>query len=69
MEQTDSLAYKIADLENYYADNFLSDELKELYAEVQHENAEFRNNLFFKNLDLIESTLVRRNFINYLGSF
>ena len=51
---------KISDLENYYADNILTDELKELYATVQLQCADFRNNVFFKNVDLLDSTLVRK---------
>lgn len=57
-EVEDSLAFRINDLENYYADNVLSDDLKEIYAEVQKDCEEFRANVFFKNLEILEDTLV-----------
>ena len=57
-EMTNSLAFRINDLENYYADNVLSDDLKLLYAEVQKNCEDFRSNVFFKNLDIIEEGLV-----------
>ncbi len=53
-----SLSFRINDLENFYADGFLSDELKEMYAEVQNNCEDFRTNVFFKNLDIIEQNLV-----------
>ena len=53
-----SLANRINDLENYYADNFLSPDLKEFYATIQHECEDFRNDVFFKNLDKLENSLV-----------
>ncbi len=59
-EIEDSLAYRINDLENYYADSVLSDELKEIYAEVQKDCEDFRSNVFFKNLDILEDTLVKK---------
>jgi hypothetical protein len=49
---------KISDLENYYADNILTEELKELYADVQLKCNDFRNNVFFKNVDNIDEDLV-----------
>jgi hypothetical protein len=57
-EFENSLAFKINDLENYYADMVLSDDLKEIYAEVQKECEEFRTNIFFRNLDILEDSLV-----------
>lgn len=57
-DHVQSLSYKIADLENYYADMVLTDDLKELYAQVQYNLTDFRNNVFFKNVDIIESELV-----------
>ena len=50
---------KISDLENYYADNILTEELKELYAKVQNYCKDFRDNIFFKNVDLIQEQAVR----------
>jgi hypothetical protein len=55
---SNTLAFRIADLENYYADSVLSDELKEIYAQVQLNCNDFRNNVFFKNLDIMEVNLV-----------
>ena len=43
---------KISDLENYYADNVLSKDLKSLYDQVQLDNADFRSNVFLKNIDI-----------------
>jgi hypothetical protein len=56
-EETDTLAYKIGDLENYYADMVLNDDLKEMYAQVQYNLSDFRNNVFFKNIDILEGGL------------
>jgi hypothetical protein len=57
-EYENSLAYRIGDLENYYADNILSEDLVEIYAEVQKNCEDFRENIFFKNLDILEESLV-----------
>ncbi len=61
LDLSESLACNIGNLENYYADNILSEELVELYAEVQENCQEFREEIFFKNLDILENSLV-----NYL---
>ena len=58
------LSDKLSDLENYNADNVLTEELKELYADVQLKCNDFRNNVFFKNVDNIDDDLV--SYINYL---
>ena len=55
------LSDKLSDLENYNADNVLTDELKELYADVQLKCNDFRNNVFFKNIDNIDESLVSYN--------
>ena len=52
------LSDKLSDLENYNADNILTDELKEIYADVQLKCNEFRNNVFFKNIDNMDDELV-----------
>ena len=52
------LSDKLSDLENYIADSILTNELKELYADVQVRCQEFRNNVFFKNIDFIDEDLV-----------
>lgn len=57
-----SLADRINDLEIYYADTVLPDNLKLIYAQVQEDCTEFRNNLFFKMLDIYEADLVRKVF-------
>jgi len=56
-DKQNSLAYRLNDLENYYADNLLSDDLKDLYAQVQMNCQDFRENIFFKNLDILEENL------------
>lgn len=58
------LSDKLSDLENYNADNVLSEELKEIYADVQLKCNDFRNNVFFKNIDNMDEGLVSyKNFI------
>ena len=52
------LSDKLSDLENYNADNILTDELKDLYATVQMQCTDFRNNVFFKNVDIIDEDAV-----------
>ena len=52
------LSDKLSDLENYNADNVLSEGLKELYPEFQLICNDFRNNVFFKNVDNIDEELV-----------
>ncbi len=52
------LSDKLSDLENYNADNVLTEGLKELYADVQLKCNDFRNNVFFKNVDNIDEDLV-----------
>ena len=58
-ELCNSLAFRINDLENYFADVILNDELKEIYAEVQRDCEDFRNNVFFRNLEVIDENLVQ----------
>ncbi len=53
-----TLADKINDLELYYADTVLPENLKMIYAQVQEDCSEFRNNVFFKMLDIFEADLV-----------
>ena len=52
------LSDKLSDLENYNADNVLTEGLKEMYADVQLKCNDFRNNVFFKNIDNIDDDLV-----------
>ena len=49
---------KLSDLENYNADNVLTEGLKEIYADVQLKCNDFRNNVFFKNIDNMDDGLV-----------
>jgi hypothetical protein len=56
-EKEESLADKLNYLENYYADTMLNDELKQVYAKIQLNCAEFRENIFFKNIAIIEYNL------------
>ena len=53
-----SFSSRINDLENYYADSALPDDLKDLYAIVQKNCDEFRNEVFFKKLDDLDESLV-----------
>lgn len=53
-----SICDKISNLENYTADVILSDELKEIYAQIQLKCNDFRNNIFFRNLEYLEDNLV-----------
>ena len=54
----ESLSNRIHDLENYYADSVLTGNLKELYTETQQHLENFRYEIFLKNLDKFEETLV-----------
>ena len=38
-------------LENFNADNILESELNEIYKSIQKKNENFKNNIFFKNLE------------------
>ena len=67
-DKTFIISDKLCDLENYYADKILTDELKELYAYVQNICHDFRNDIFFKNVDLIQEQAVRI-FYFILGNF
>ena len=58
------LSDKLSDLENYNADNVLSDGLKELYADVQLKCNDFRNNIFFKNIDKMDDDFFNKIKIN-----
>ena len=58
-----SLAHKISNIENTNALSQLPEDLKEIYFEVQKNCEDFRKNVFFKNLDIIEESWV--NSITY----
>lgn len=67
-EANKSLADRINELEIYYADTVLPDNLKEIYAQVQEDCSDFRNNVFFKMLDIIDHDMVRMLIIlNLIG--
>jgi hypothetical protein len=53
-----TLGSRILELEDYYADNFLSPEIREIYKKIQEDCADFRENIFLKNINLIENDLV-----------
>ena len=63
------LSDKLSDLENYNADNVLSEGLKEIYADVQLKCNDFRNNVFFKNVDNIDDDLVSYKNNNFFYFF
>ena len=57
-EKEFTLSDKLSDLENYYADNILTDELKEIIYKSSITIFRFRNN-FFKNVDLLDANIER----------
>ena len=57
-EKRQGLSDRISDLENFYADIVLGDELKELYAEVQMNCIDFRTNVFMKNVAHLDDKFV-----------
>ena len=57
-EKRQGLSDRISDLENFYADSVLGDEIKELYAEVQMNCIDFRTNVFMKNVDHLDDKFV-----------
>jgi len=56
-ENNKSLASRIFELEDHCADSYLSGELREIYKKIQEDNADFRKNIFEKNINAIESNL------------
>lgn len=52
------LSERIGDLENYYKEQILSKELKEIYNEIQNNCQEFRQNIFFGNVERLDSKFV-----------
>ncbi len=53
----ESLVNRLNYLENYYADSILSEDLKHVYEEIQMKCADFRENIFFKNIAILENNL------------
>ena len=68
-EVRQGLSDKISDLENFYADSVLGDELKELYAEVQMKCIDFRTNVFMKNLEHLDEKFVSVYFYEYYREY
>ena len=56
-EDANGLSDKIAQMENYYVDNVLSNKLKEIYAQVQLNCQNFRTNVFIKNVNRLDSNI------------
>lgn len=52
--EKDTLVDRLNYLENYYADQLLSDDLKQMYAQIQLNCSDFRENIFFKNIAIME---------------
>lgn len=50
----EGLVKKLNYLENYYADMLLSENLKQVYAEIQMNCEDFRENVFFKNIQILD---------------
>ena len=59
-EEKESLAERLNNLENYLADQILSEDMKVIFAKIQMECADFRENVFFKNLNIIESETAKQ---------
>ena len=68
MRRQNAFVNKFADLENYYVDSLLKGELNQLYKGVQLNCSDFRQNVFSKNLELLDSKLVSKVVINILES-
>lgn len=68
MRRQNEFVNKFADLENYYVDSLLKGELNQLYKGVQLNCSDFRQNVFSKNLELLDSKLVSKFVINFLES-
>ena len=56
-EDANGLSDKIEKMENYYVDNVLSNELKEIYTQVQLRCEKFRTNVFLKNVAHLDSNI------------
>ena len=48
----------LSEVENYHIDNILSGEFKDMYKNVQSNLREFRNNIFSKNIDILDENVV-----------
>lgn len=67
-ETKQGLSDKISDLENFYADSVLGEDLKELYAEVQMNCIDFRTNVFMKNLEHLDEHFVSFSLFYDIGN-
>lgn len=56
-EEKETLVDKISNLENYYVNNLLSNDLKDIYSKIQQSCSDFRENVFFKNIAILEYNL------------
>lgn len=52
----------LSEVENYHIDNILTGEFKDMYKGIQSNLKEFRNNIFSKNIDILDENVV--NFFN-----
>lgn len=50
---------RFSDLENYYVNSMLKGDLNNIYKRVQSNCMDFRKNVFAKNLEVLDSKLVR----------
>ena len=48
----------LSEVENYHIDNILSGEFKDMYKNVQFNLRDFRNNIFSKNIDILDENVV-----------
>ena len=50
---------RFSELENYYVNSMLKGDLNNIYKGVQNNCMDFRKNVFAKNLEVLDSKLVR----------
>ena len=55
----------LSEVENYHIDNILSGEFKDMYKNVQFNLRDFRNNIFSKNIDILDENVVNIFIIIY----
>jgi hypothetical protein len=55
----------LSEVENYHIDNILSGEFKDMYKNVQFNLRDFRNNIFSKNIDILDENVVNKFIVIY----
>lgn len=59
----------LSEVENYHIDNILSGEFKDMYKNVQFNLRDFRNNIFSKNIDILDENVVNIFIIIYTYTY